>query len=225
MSGVKGANVWVWDFQWGCVLIDSGVPRQQSAILANLQAMGRTPDHVKAMCCTHRHLDHCGSFAALQQVVRAPLIAHSWDAPAIEGREPLTSAAPGNPLKELVDSLIRFSDNTVFGYVPARVDAPVHGGERLPDTHELEVIHCPGHTPGSVCYFQRARGVLFAGDVLSQRHGRLRPPRSIFTMNREQALESLRPLAELPITAVLTAHGGPVAEHPARQIAAILREG
>lgn len=30
---------------------------------------------------------------------------------------------------------------------------------------ELEVIHAPGHSPGSVCYFERARGYLFTGDV------------------------------------------------------------
>ena len=30
----------------------------------------------------------------------------------------------------------------------------------------LEVLHCPGHTPGHLCFYEKESGQLIAGDVL-----------------------------------------------------------
>jgi glyoxylase-like metal-dependent hydrolase (beta-lactamase superfamily II) len=52
------------------------------------------------------------------------------------------------------------------------VDRFVEHGERIAlGNHVLEVIHTPGHTPGSVCFevVDGARTILFAGDTLFRR--------------------------------------------------------
>lgn len=48
-------------------------------------------------------------------------------------------------------------------------------GENIEDNQEikfgnttLKALHCPGHSPGSICFFSEKNGVLFAGDVLFQ---------------------------------------------------------
>ncbi len=32
----------------------------------------------------------------------------------------------------------------------------------------LKALHCPGHSPGSMCFYSESNGLLFAGDVLFQ---------------------------------------------------------
>ena len=81
---------------------------------------------------------------------------------------------------------------------------PLTGGERLPvGDLELEVIHTPGHTPGSLCYL--VDGFLFSGDTLFPGGpGNTDGDRSRFA----RIMESLRSLFELPDgTRVLPGHG------------------
>ena len=40
----------------------------------------------------------------------------------------------------------------------------------------LEVLHVPGHTPGSCCFYDRVNKVLFSGDFLGRPWRRARPP-------------------------------------------------
>lgn len=65
---------------------------------------------------------------------------------------------------------------------------------------ELEVLHTPGHTPGSICLWDARNGVLFSGDAiyLDDRLG--------WTDEAAFAV-SLRRLRELPAGAVHAGHG------------------
>jgi glyoxylase-like metal-dependent hydrolase (beta-lactamase superfamily II) len=53
---------------------------------------------------------------------------------------------------------------------PSPVDKHLHDGEVLAfGSHRLEVIHTPGHTPGSVCFELGGERLLFSGDTLFAR--------------------------------------------------------
>src|SRR6267378_1688796 len=90
---------------------------------------------VKAIVHTHTHIDHVGATAAVQRASGAPARIHEGDLPlyemlAVQG-ELLGIAAP--PAAEL-DAFLRDGDVITAGEV------------------SLEVLHTPGHTPGSVCF-------------------------------------------------------------------------
>ena len=60
--------------------------------------------------------------------------------------------------------------------LPVRQVSPVdrfveHGDKIALGKHGLEVIHTPGHTPGSICFeiTDGARTIVFAGDTLFRR--------------------------------------------------------
>jgi glyoxylase-like metal-dependent hydrolase (beta-lactamase superfamily II) len=72
------------------------------------------------------------------------------------------------------------------------------------------VIHTPGHTPGSSCFLLENRGILFAGDVLEVRKGKLGEPNFHFTVDRAEGARSIRKLAGLPIDTLLLAHFPPI---------------
>ncbi len=86
-------------------------------------------------------------------------------------------------------------------------DCFVQDGDRI-FVGELacEVIHTPGHSPGSVCYFVREQKLLFSGDTLFEGSiGNLHLP----TAEPLKMWSSLEKLAALsPDTYVVPGHGG-----------------
>ncbi len=68
---------------------------------------------------------------------------------------------------------------------------------------DVEVLHTPGHTPGSVCYYVESEGALFTGDTL---FGNGAPGDAV----DEAALEqSIRRLSELDVGAIYPGHMEP----------------
>ena len=98
---------------------------------------------------THGHADHCGQAGMLAKELALP----------IEGPH----EADRFWISRLEDDGPRFGIETKI-FEPDRwlVDGDtVRFGEV-----ELEVLHCPGHTPGHVVFFHRPSHFAFVGDVL-----------------------------------------------------------
>ncbi|ADG98910.1 conserved hypothetical protein [Segniliparus rotundus DSM 44985] len=92
---------------------------------------------VLAVVCTHGHNDHVTVAPQLSEELDAPLLLHPGD--DVLWRQ----THPGVRYGELSDGL--------------RI--PVAGAD-------VQVIHTPGHSPGSVCLHAPEAGVLFSGDTL-----------------------------------------------------------
>lgn len=86
----------------------------------------------------------------------------------------------------------------------------LRGGQLLPGFDDWQVIHTPGHSWDSCCYYHADSGSLITGDTLlgSAKENRLVVP-SIYA-SRQQTLKSLGELAELPISAVYPGHGSAI---------------
>lgn len=157
MSGLRGAIVPVTPLQQNCTLlwdddtkrawvVDPGgdVPR----IRGTIEELGLT---VERILLTHGHIDHAGGAAELRDALAVPL-----DGP--DERDAFL-------LDDLVESGKRFG-------IAARNVRPDHflsEGETVSlGEHQFEILHCPGHTPGSLVYLNRANGLALVGDVLFQ---------------------------------------------------------
>jgi glyoxylase-like metal-dependent hydrolase (beta-lactamase superfamily II) len=123
---------------------------------------------------THAHFDHVGCSALLKRITGAPILMHGADGPLYEN---LTAQA------------------TSFGLSfdpPAAIDRLlVHGDRVACGSGALEVLHTPGHTPGSLSF--RMTGddtdLLFSGDTLFRRSiGRT----DLWGGSMEKILESIR---------------------------------
>jgi len=101
---------------------------------------------------THGHLDHVGGTAELARETGVP----------VEG--------PQREDQFWIDNLTQqcamFGFDKVDSFEPTRW---LEDGDRVSvGQAELEVLHCPGHTPGHVVFFHRTSALALVGDVLFQ---------------------------------------------------------
>lgn len=127
---------------------------------------------VKMAVHTHAHLDHIGGTRGLKEKTQAAIWLHRGDAWLYENL----------PMQCML-----------FGWDPTPplpVDEWYEHGQTLKTGGiALEVIHTPGHSPGSVCFYLKDSGVLFAGDTLFRRSiGRT----DLWGGDHEQILDSIR---------------------------------
>jgi glyoxylase-like metal-dependent hydrolase (beta-lactamase superfamily II) len=95
----------------------------------------------------------------------------------------------------------------------------VSDGNELEELGGIRVIHCPGHTPGHVCYLLPEHGgVLFLGDVAFNILGRLGPA----PINEDFAMaeRSFAALARLDFEVAGFGHGGTIHHGAARRFKA-----
>ena len=101
---------------------------------------------------THGHIDHAGGVADLAERLSLP----------IEG--------PQRADQFWIDGLA--DQSRMFGFPNVRAFTPDRWLEQGDSVRfgqvELEVLHCPGHTPGHVVFFSAADRLAVVGDVLFQ---------------------------------------------------------
>jgi glyoxylase-like metal-dependent hydrolase (beta-lactamase superfamily II) len=160
---LRGAIVPVTPFQQNCAIlwdddskvgmvVDPGgdVPR----ILEAIEQTGAT---IEKIVLTHGHLDHAGGAAGL----RAMLSARSGAPIPVEG--------PDRRDEFLLNGIAEQA--AAYGFEASNVtpDRWLAEGEVLTlGPHSFDILHCPGHTPGSLVFVNAAARFMLVGDVLFQ---------------------------------------------------------
>jgi glyoxylase-like metal-dependent hydrolase (beta-lactamase superfamily II) len=158
VKGLRAAIVPVTPFQQNCTLIwdpdtmvgavvDPGGDLDR--IEAAIAEVGMKPEKI---LLTHGHIDHAGGAAEMRERLGGVLI---------EGPH-----AAERPLLENLDK-----QGEAYG-IEARVVTPdrwlADGDTVSVAGHTFEVMHCPGHSPGSVVLVNRPQRFALMGDVLFQ---------------------------------------------------------
>jgi hydroxyacylglutathione hydrolase len=135
----------VWDASGRAALIDPG--GEAGRLLAEVQRRGLT---LEKILLTHGHLDHVGAAAELRDALGIPII------------------GPQREEQFWLDILPQQAE--LFGFPPTEAFVPdqwLEDGDRVEvGSIRFEVLHCPGHTPGHVVFYQPAARLAFVGDVL-----------------------------------------------------------
>jgi glyoxylase-like metal-dependent hydrolase (beta-lactamase superfamily II) len=82
----------------------------------------------------------------------------------------------------------------------------------------MQVIHTPGHTPGSISLLFPSEGLLLVGDALQFRRGKLALPSPRFSDDMAQAKESVRRLSLLDFETVGFSHFPPLKKDATRTL-------
>jgi glyoxylase-like metal-dependent hydrolase (beta-lactamase superfamily II) len=206
------------DEENGATLVDAGLPDQTEAIGAALVEAGMGVRDLRRIIITHQDLDHVGSGAALVRQSGARVLAHSADAPYIEGR-----LRPLKPTPEMLEQ--RPQMRAVLERLePVGVDEHLEDGSRLDLAGGSQVIFTPGHTPGHISLYLEGSKVLVAGDALTADRGYLNSPNPLATLDMRTAMQSVKRLADLDVDIIVCYHGGVVSEGTNEQLRRVIQE-
>lgn len=195
------------------VVVDAATPGRAGAVWRHLAALGYPPEAVDEIWLTHGDIDHIGSAAALKAESGATVSAHCADAPLVEGRADRQLGPLW--LSGTYQRLVNWGIRHLFRYQPVAVDHATEDGVEL---GSWQVVHTPGHTAGSVCYYNMERRIIIVGDALNHRRGRLGAPPPMFTPDMGQALASIQKIAALDFEVCCFGHGPPLVEGAANRV-------
>lgn len=174
-------------FQQNCTLLWCEETKRAAVVdpggdLARILEVARSKGvDIEKILVTHGHIDHAGGTAALARQLGVP----------VEG--------PQEEDAFWIQQLPQQS--AMFGFPAAAAFTPdrwLHQGDRVRVGNlELEVRHCPGHTPGHVIFFNAAGRLAIVGDVLFKGSiGRTDFPRGDYDTLIRSIRENLWPLGE-----------------------------
>ncbi len=172
----------------GTILVDAGVTPMA------IEAHRKTITHI---ILTHCHFDHIAYLPAIQKMTGAKICIHEADAEGLNN--------------DNLSLAMHFGEHSP-GIIP---DIILQGGEVFDG---YEIIHTPGHTPGSICLYDRASEELISGDTVFSdgAYGRYDFPGG----SRGVLADSLYKLSQLRVGGLYPGHGIPARENGERFIKA-----
>ncbi len=197
-------------------LIDAGAPGSAPFILRQLRALGRTPDEVTRIVVTHYHIDHRGAAQALRRDTGARVMIHTTEAPYLRGERRYPNPVRDPVRASLVAPIMALLRGSA---IPAE---EIADGDVIDVLGGLRVHHTPGHTQGSIALSLPAQGLLFSGDAMGYRNGRLEEPERVLTENPAAARTSIERLARMDVDTICFSHFPPLRQHAQHELRALV---
>lgn len=168
------------------VLIDPGLENYLEQRLKEMQDDGIDPKDIDVIAITHLHPDHCGATAALKEISGAKVALH--------------------PLQvDYLDIMAEESRKFLGVGIAKKFSADLVLEDRLSlGSTELKILHTPGHSPGSICFYSADTKILICGDlVFEQGVGRTDLPFG----NTDELRNSIETISALDTELLLPGHG------------------
>jgi glyoxylase-like metal-dependent hydrolase (beta-lactamase superfamily II) len=200
----------------GLVLIDTGMPGNSRRILSYIRkTLKQDASEIHTILLTHFHIDHTGNVAELRKTGSAKVAIHEGDAPYLSGEKPM-------PVPKARRSLLMRIFRFFVRFTPLRPDIILKDEDTIAG---LTCIHTPGHTPGSSCFYDPGKRVIFVGDALVTPGGVIHGPVEEYSADPARARASVEKIANLDFEILLSGHGEPVRPGAAGRVREFLGKG
>ncbi len=174
----------------GVTLIDTSLPGKGEAILAELAQNGINSNKIKRILLTHHDIDHIGNAAFFQEKCGCEIYIHENDYPYVmDGKK-----------REGIKKILGF----MMKVQKPRTIKQIKGGK----IGGFTAIPAHGHTRGHTVY--RFDDVLFLGDLVASKAGKITKAPPIMNWNKVAAEQSIKALSVDGVEWLCMAHGEPV---------------
>lgn len=171
-------------------LIEAGTSESFLRFKNCIEGLGFKLTDIKNIIIGHYAADHIGELKHLVQESGAKVYAHELEIPLLQKQMP--------------------PEFYTRDFEVANIDYPLKDGQILPILGGLEVVHTPGHTPGSLALYLLKHKILFAIDMVRYSRGEfhLAPPQYIGDYSTQ--MKSMVKLAKYDFDILLPYHGAPL---------------
>jgi glyoxylase-like metal-dependent hydrolase (beta-lactamase superfamily II) len=194
-------------------LIDAGLVGSGRRVRQQVKRLGRSLGDLTRIICTHAHPDHIGGAREIAGEREVDILMHPADLAGL--KVTLRDAVANRNRGQLIAYFTRHPGEAT----------PVEDGEVLPVLGGLQVVHTPGHTPGSICLYAAGHKLLFVGDALQVIRGKVTFASSVFSEDMPLARASVERMAELDVETIAFSHYPPWRDDANRTLAALARRG
>jgi len=202
-------------------LLDAGIKTEASfeTLKKGLETIGYSLNAIERILITHGHIDHYGQAKKLSHLSGAPIYIHSKEYGRIRSfihslgfikSILLRNGAP----EALVNEAIQYMESAQIMGDPLDEAFFLDDGDSiLFKSMTWKTVHCPGHSPGLICFHWPEKKILFTGDHLLKEI----TPNPILNVNEskppfsypslQEYLTSLEKIGKFDISLLLPAHG------------------
>ncbi len=202
-------------------LLDAGIKTEASfeTLKKGLETIGYSLNAIERILITHGHIDHYGQAKKLSYLSGAPIYIHSKEYGRIRSfihslgfikSILLRNGAP----EALVNEAIQYMESAQIMGDPLDEAFFLDDGDSiLFKSMTWKTVHCPGHSPGLICFHWPEKKILFTGDHLLKEI----TPNPILNVNEskppfsypslQEYLTSLEKIGKFDISLLLPAHG------------------
>jgi glyoxylase-like metal-dependent hydrolase (beta-lactamase superfamily II) len=202
-------------------LVDAGIKTEASyeALERGMEHIGYSLKSIERILITHGHIDHCGQAKTLSSISGAPIYIHPKEygriRSIIHSLGFLKSILLMNGVPEaLVNEAIHYIISSQKMGDPLEEAYFLNDGDIVPfESMTWKTIHCPGHSPGLICFYWPEKKILFSGDHLLKEitpNPILNVPENIPPFrypSLKEYLNSLEKIGTLDVSLILPGHG------------------
>ena len=192
-------------------LIDAGLVGSGKRVAQQVARLDRSMSDLSRIICTHAHPDHIGGVREIADEREVEILMHPADLAGLKVT-----------LRDAVANRNRGQLIAYFTRHPGEV-TPLEDGQLLSVMGGLQVVHTPGHTPGSICLYALRHKLLFVGDALQVIRGKVTFASSVFSEDLPLAMASVARMAELDVETIAFSHYPPWRDEANRTLAALAR--
>lgn len=202
-------------------LIDTGIKTDASfeTLKKSLEGLGLSFSSIERILITHGHIDHYGQAKRINSLSGAPIYIHPKEygriRSMIHSYGSLRSILLRNGVPEgLVNEAIRFIESAQKMADSLDEAFFLEDKDTIPfSSMALKTIHCPGHSPGLICFYWPEKRTLFTGDHLLKE---ITPNPVLYVPNNNpplrypglnEYLSSLQKIEGLEVDLLLPGHG------------------